>query len=75
MTRSSRNMKRPHYNEDSENEDGGIGRRSKRRHVSPQIQENDENDSSDNEEEALVSVSSRGRLRKISAKARGLFKE
>lgn len=37
---------------------------------------NNSSDNSDNDnEEASVSISSRGRVRKITAKARGLFKE
>lgn len=74
-------MKRPHYNEDTDEDKQAAGsqqRRSKRRIVSmsPTLQsdQHQESSNSDNEENG-VSVSSRGRIRKITAKARGLFKE
>eukprot|EP00099_Drosophila_melanogaster_P028842 NP_732982.1 BRWD3 [Drosophila melanogaster] len=89
--RAGRNQKRPRYNEQSEEEEAAAGysHRSKRirngdAHASSQErsqasterdQEEEEDGTSVDSEEQQVNVSSRGRVRKPSAKARGIFKE
>ncbi|XP_036673426.3 bromodomain and WD repeat-containing protein 3 [Drosophila suzukii] len=89
--RAGRNQKRPRYNEQSEEEEAAAGysHRSKRirngdAHASSQDrsqgsterdQAEDEENSSVDSDEQLVNVSSRGRVRKPSAKVRGIFKE
>ncbi|CAO1416510.1 unnamed protein product [Diamesa serratosioi] len=88
--RTTRNMKRPHYNEDTDEEKKDSGRKQlKKRQLSsplpppapllhpPAAHDSDDENNSDgeSEEDNMPSVSSRGRVRKISAKARGLFKE
>lgn len=76
-TRASRTQKRPHYNEDSDESLNDLyannsrhirgGHPSKRRHV--------DDTSSEDDGEPEISVSSRGRVRKISSKVRGYFRE
>lgn len=76
-TRVSRTQKRPHYNEDSDESINDHysnishhirgGQPSKRRHV--------DDSSSEDDGEPEISVSSRGRVRKISSKVRGYFRE
>ncbi|XP_039492291.1 bromodomain and WD repeat-containing protein 3 [Drosophila santomea] len=89
--RAGRNQKRPRYNEQSEEEEAAAGyshRRKRMRngdaHASSQErsqasterdQEEDEEGSSVDSDDQRVNVSSRGRVRKPSAKARGIFKE
>lgn len=86
--RGSRNQKRPRYNELTDDDEytattaatNSRGRRTRNESISvvgssavPQ----DDHDAStmDSDDDQLVSVSSRGRVRKITAKARGIFKE
>lgn len=74
-TRVSRTQKRPHYNEDSDESINDQynshhirgGHPSKKRHV--------DDTSSEDDGEPEISVSSRGRVRKISSKVRGYFRE
>lgn len=76
-TRVSRTQKRPHYNEDSdESMNDHYSNNShhirgshppKRRHI--------DDTSSEDDGEPEISVSSRGRVRKISSKVRGYFRE
>ncbi|XP_055848126.1 bromodomain and WD repeat-containing protein 3 [Episyrphus balteatus] len=84
-SRNTRNQKRPRYNEESDDTaDSRMRRRVPLRHsngntVAPPAaaaadSNDDEQVDSDNNE-AVVSVSSRGRVRKISAKARGIFRD
>lgn len=80
-SRNTRNQKRPRYNEESDDTaDIRMRRRVPLRHangnvaITPAAESNEERFDSDNNE-ALVSVSSRGRVRKISAKARGIFRD
>ncbi|XP_055904407.1 bromodomain and WD repeat-containing protein 3 [Eupeodes corollae] len=79
-SRSTRNQKRPRYNEESDDTaDNRMRRRVPLRHangnmVATATESNEEQTDTDNNE-ALVSVSSRGRVRKISAKARGIFRD
>uniref|UniRef100_A0A336MD76 CSON013811 protein n=1 Tax=Culicoides sonorensis TaxID=179676 RepID=A0A336MD76_CULSO len=65
--RSTRKQKRPHYNEDTDEETVKDQRPRKRQAVAPSESENDE--------EVSIQVSSRGRIRRIKPQARGLFKE
>ena len=81
-TRNTRNTRRPQYNEDSEDESLNRPKRhqnGQRHHTRAGRQDSqsfsDNDDDDDDYEENSVSVSSRGRVRKISAKARGLFRE
>lgn len=80
--RGSRNQKRPRYNELSDDEEyanrNNRGRKSRNESdVVDSSAAHDEIDAStmDSDDDQLVSVSSRGRIRKITAKARGIFKE
>ncbi|EDV53876.1 bromodomain and WD repeat-containing protein 3 [Drosophila erecta] len=89
--RTGRNQKRPRYNEQSEEEEAAAGysHRSKRirngdAHASSQErseasterdQAEDEEGTSVDSDDQRANVSSRGRVRKPSAKARGIFKE
>lgn len=80
--RSTRNLKRLHYNEDSDDSDDQqiVSKRNRKntaainsRHATSNT--NDSQPTEESEEEPTVSISSRGRVRKITAKARGLFRE
>lgn len=62
----TRKGKRPHYNEESEEESIGV-RRNKRRHV------NDDSDSNDNTN--VISISSRGRIRKLTPRAKAFLRD
>lgn len=80
--RGSRNQKRPRYNELSDDEEfvntNSRGRKSRKEPTTVGSSAvNDDLDAStmDSDDDQLVSVSSRGRVRKITAKARGIFKE
>lgn len=83
--RGSRNQKRPRYNELSDEEEytaDANNRTRKQRNelitaASTSALHQDDPDAStmDSDDDQLVSVSSRGRVRKITAKARGIFKE
>ncbi|XP_061395070.1 bromodomain and WD repeat-containing protein 3 [Musca vetustissima] len=80
--RGARNQKRPRYNELSDDEEfaNTSNRGRKPRKESSELRGptiNDDVDAStmDSDDDQLVSVSSRGRVRKITAKARGIFKE
>lgn len=64
----TRRGKRPHYNEDSE-ESNGMHTRRKRRNVTV----NNESDS--NEADNSISISSRGRIRKLTAKVKAYLRE
>lgn len=64
----TRRGKRPHYNEESDEESNGTHRRHKRRHVNT-------GDSDSNEDEAGISISSRGRVRKLTARAKAYLRE
>ncbi|XP_065082304.1 PH-interacting protein [Ochlerotatus camptorhynchus] len=87
--RNTRKLKRPHYNEDSDDDDPTSRQRSKRPALfggggGSQHHQNGNGDGSHGEEdsdansednEALTSVSSRGRVRRINPKARKIFRE
>ncbi|XP_017084121.2 bromodomain and WD repeat-containing protein 3 isoform X2 [Drosophila eugracilis] len=89
--RTGRNQKRPRYNEQSEEDEAAAGYSHRRKrirngdvHASSQERSQasterehaeDEEGSSVDSDDQRVSVSSRGRVRKPSAKARGIFKE
>ncbi|XP_058825201.1 PH-interacting protein [Topomyia yanbarensis] len=103
--RSTRNMKRPHYNEESDDDDATTRQRPKRyamfgsqpsssssSHLRPSQQHGpsssshrsngdavassgDGSDAISEDNEALTSVSSRGRVRRINPKARKIFRE
>ncbi|XP_055634846.1 PH-interacting protein isoform X2 [Toxorhynchites rutilus septentrionalis] len=102
--RNTRNLKRPHYNEESDVEDdvntrqrakraayygsqpgGGssnhtnhshhAGAASSSRHNGNVSNDDDESDANSDDNEALTSVSSRGRVRRINPKARKIFRE
>lgn len=60
----TRRGKRPHYNEDSDSETNGR-RRNKRRNVNE----------SDNETPNVISISSRGRIRKLTARAKAFLRD
>lgn len=79
-TRNTRSLKRPHYNEsqDSDEEKNQRDtRRTKRRMVSNESESSnndnvDNDDEEDEDEDGGPSVSQRGRIRKPTAKAKGL---
>ncbi|XP_046806773.1 bromodomain and WD repeat-containing protein 3 isoform X1 [Lucilia cuprina] len=83
--RGSRNQKRPRYNELSDDDDNSTAANSRGRKLrnesisvvgsSALNQDEQEASTMDSDDDQLVSVSSRGRVRKITAKARGIFKE
>lgn len=100
--RNTRNLKRPHYNEDSDDEDGNSRQRPKRvamyansagagsiqmnnqgsattssstRQHNGNVSNGEESDANSDDNEALTSVSSRGRVRRINPKARKIFRE
>lgn len=63
----SRRGKRPHYNEDSEDSNGNPTTRNKRaRHVDDNDSESDTN---------VISISSRGRIRKLTARAKAFLRD
>lgn len=61
----TRRGKRPHYNEDSDDETGR--RRNKRRHVTE--------DSNSNDATNIISISSRGRIRKLTPRAKAFLRD
>lgn len=63
--RSTRKQKRPHYNEETDEETANGQRPAKRRVL----------DSGSENENVSIQVSSRGRIRRIKAKARGFLRE
>ncbi|KAM7359266.1 bromodomain and WD repeat-containing protein isoform 1-T2 [Cochliomyia hominivorax] len=83
--RGSRNQKRPRYNELSDDEEYNVDINNRSRKLrnetisvveSTDLHKDDQEASTmDSDDDQLVSVSSRGRVRKITAKARGIFKE
>lgn len=87
--RNTRNLKRPHYNEDSDDDDQTCRQRAPKRPTMfgiaritahPQINGNggasqDDSDANSEEMETLTSVSSRGRVRRINPKMRRIFRE
>ncbi|XP_037956286.1 bromodomain and WD repeat-containing protein 3-like isoform X1 [Teleopsis dalmanni] len=89
VQRGCRNLKRPRYNEQSEDDepapsrrrtnDNGVGSSATVSTVSynrlAAVDDVGDDSSVDSDDEQLISVSSRGRVRKITAKARGIFKE
>ncbi|XP_075144837.1 bromodomain and WD repeat-containing protein [Haematobia irritans] len=75
--RGSRNQKRPRYVY-SDDEECANSRERKSRNESSTVGNSGTHDDAstmDSDDDQLVSVSSRGRVRKITAKARGIFKE
>lgn len=63
----TRKGKRPHYNEDSNEDENNASRRNKRRHV------NDDSDSNDTTN--IISISSRGRIRKLTPRAKAFLRD
>ncbi|KAL9871562.1 bromodomain and WD repeat-containing protein 3 isoform X1 [Glossina fuscipes] len=75
--RGSRNQKRPRYNELSDDEELQSKKTALAYTTTGNRIDGDDPSAStiDTDDDQLVSVSSRGRIRKITAKARGIFKE
>ncbi|XP_021706973.1 PH-interacting protein [Aedes aegypti] len=87
--RNTRNLKRPHYNEDSDEDDPTSRQRPPKRPAMfgiaritthPPINGTDggsqeDSDANSEDNEALTSVSSRGRVRRINPKMRKIFRE
>lgn len=91
--RNTRNLKRPHYNEDSDDDDPTNLQRPLKRpmfgiarittHPAAPVNgtdragasQEDSDANSDDNDEAMTSVSSRGRVRRINPKMRKIFRE
>lgn len=88
-SRSTRTQKRPYYNEETDEENCVTNNQSRKRRLQTSsdshrdVQTTNDTaiittsqiESDNSEDEQPLSVSSRGRIRKITAKARGLFRE
>ncbi|KAJ6635022.1 Bromodomain and WD repeat-containing protein 1 [Pseudolycoriella hygida] len=74
-SRSTRALKRQYYNEDTDEETNNGQTQSAKRRLQTSNDTPQTNESDNSDDELPLSVSSRGRIRKITAKARGLFRE